>query len=441
MTQNDMERKTPAGLPVRLLLAATSLAILAGFAETAPACDTPVYRFAMYKKEWEPWPYGVLYLHIGDEAEQDAEVNRLLKKQVEKTGKKTNIEFISIDPEKEAEEFKQMPPSIRDAWNGRKDKSQPLHVVVNNPMAMVLFAGRLQPSDVQPLIDSPARQKMAQLLASGKIIFLLLEGKNADENAKAEATVLEVAKAVREGEIEGLEPQPKGDRASDLVPLTSEDDSSTDPQAKVEVVLMKVTRSDPKEQWLVRMLMNADDYRDGEEEKPMVFGIYGRARALPPYIGGGINKRNLIYESGLKFLTGPCTCEIKGQNPGTDLLTTTDWEKAAIQMARLFGDEEGNEGLLDIFDLVPSIISDSPENDPVIVVSKDPVPPEADPTESTVRQSSDDPAPSTKQAAAAPAVTSEFGSEIALYVGIGVGGVVLLLLLGTLPFLRKNCGT
>ena len=46
---------------------------------TARACDTPVYRYAMYN--WAPSPYRVYYFCQGEPDKKDAEVNRLLAEQ------------------------------------------------------------------------------------------------------------------------------------------------------------------------------------------------------------------------------------------------------------------------------------------------------------------------------------------------------------------------
>jgi hypothetical protein len=52
--------------------------------------------------------------------------------------------------------------------------------------------------------------------------------------------------------------------------------------------------------------------------------VFGLGRALLPLIGAGITQKN-IYDAA-SFLAGPCSCEVKEQNPGFDLLLNADWD-------------------------------------------------------------------------------------------------------------------
>src|SRR5207249_2313709 len=45
---------------------------------------------------------------------------------------------------------------------------------------------------------------------------------------------------------------------------------------------------------------------------------------LLPLIGKGITAENIGGDA--RFLIGPCTCKVKEQNPGVDLLMVADWE-------------------------------------------------------------------------------------------------------------------
>jgi hypothetical protein len=55
----------------------------------------------------------------------------------------------------------------------------------------------------------------------------------------------------------------------------------------------------------------------------MVFPVFGRGRALFPLVGAGITPKNI--RDAAEFLAGPCSCEVKEQNPGFDLLLKADW--------------------------------------------------------------------------------------------------------------------
>jgi hypothetical protein len=63
----------------------------------------------------------------------------------------------------------------------------------------------------------------------------------------------------------------------------------------------------------------------------VLFAIYGRGRAMPPGIGKEVTDESLT--GLLCFLAGQCSCTIKDQNPGLDLLMRWDWEVAAEKFA------------------------------------------------------------------------------------------------------------
>src|SRR5690606_30723445 len=84
---------------------------------------------------------------------------------------------------------------------------------------------------------------------------------------------------------------------------------------------------DAAEEVLLQMLLRCEPDllpREGEEIRPMVFPIFGRARALYALVGGGIHP--VPIERAAQFLTGPCSCQVKAENPGVDLLLAARWD-------------------------------------------------------------------------------------------------------------------
>ena len=57
----------------------------------------------------------------------------------------------------------------------------------------------------------------------------------------------------------------------------------------------------------------------------MVFPVFGQARVLYALVGKGI--RHETIDRAASFLIGSCSCQVKEQNPGADLLMTVDWKK------------------------------------------------------------------------------------------------------------------
>ena len=54
--------------------------------------------------------------------------------------------------------------------------------------------------------------------------------------------------------------------------------------------------------------------------------VFGQGRVLGAWTGETMDVEGIEEESF--FLTGACSCEVKAQNPGWDLLLDVDWEKA-----------------------------------------------------------------------------------------------------------------
>jgi hypothetical protein len=133
------------------------------------------------------------------------------------------------------------------------------------------------------------------------------------------------------------------------------------------------------------------DLKDEEfVDKPMMFMVFGRGRALPPCIGKGVNRDNLL--DCVDFVTGACSCTVKDQNPGMDLLFATNWFQAADRMAAKFGAEEGNEHQLSTEDFFPDLMIPAAGPAPTAVAEAD-----AAPAESSAQTEADPPVPSTDE--------------------------------------------
>jgi len=93
---------------------------------------------------------------------------------------------------------------------------------------------------------------------------------------------------------------------------------------KISFSAIRVSRSDPAEEMLVRMLMRSEpDLETEHAGKPMVFAVFGRGRVLHALVGEGITAENIMRDC--RFLVGPCSCQVKDLNPGTDLLISAAW--------------------------------------------------------------------------------------------------------------------
>jgi hypothetical protein len=163
------------------------------------------------------------------------------------------------------------------------------------------------------MTDSPMRREIAKRILEGETaVWILLESGDAAADGAAAATLAR--------ELPPLEKSLKlPEHADGDPPLLS------DLPLRVSFSTLKLRRDDPAERFLVDMLLQSEPDLV-TPAKPTVFPVFGRGRALWALVGAGINK-DQIEKTGA-FLVGACSCIVKEENPGVDLLVTMDWEGA-----------------------------------------------------------------------------------------------------------------
>ncbi len=253
---------------VTFIIFASTLS-LTGVCSPCGACDTPVCRYAL--EHWTPDAYQVTVLHHGP---LDAESKTLI------TGLETrslsNLVVQAVEDDHVAD--------------GPR-------LVVRFPAAShvhgTAWEGRLTAKAVASLIDSPRRRDIAdRLLGGDEMVWVLLLTGRMEADAAAERIEQELKRPVEEG-------QP---------PFRSS--------------LVRVSRDDPAEKLLTETLLSTEPDLRGRDE-PMAFPVFGRGRVLYALVGAGINAETVRH--ALAFLTGGCSCTVKRENPGVDLLLTADW--------------------------------------------------------------------------------------------------------------------
>lgn len=337
--------------PTWLLTLALAAAAVAAF-----ACDTPVYRYAMYR--WQPAPYEVYCFSRGELSAEAKELEAKAQRLASAVKLGTNVSFVTVDLEKDPE-LKTVPPEIAALFKQAEAKDRETFLVIS-PLGRQVFRGSLNAATFEEMIDSPARRKIGEQLARGHAsVFLLLANSDKEAGEKAEGLLAEIAADVRSGKLELYvapeNSEAKGDRPEEAaepgerlpVPRAGgkkkSDDAAkpaaaSDAKPAAEISVIVVRRDDPKEAWLVRQLLAVEPDLPGRDQ-PMIFPCFGRARVMPPLIGKGISRKNL--EEALHYVTGACVCTVRDQNPGIDLLTRFDWGTAAEKMAARHSSEEG----------------------------------------------------------------------------------------------------
>lgn len=158
--------------------------------------------------------------------------------------------------------------------------------------------------ELKNLTTSPLREKIAKELMSGKLCVMLYLKTGVKE--KDDIGIEIVKKTI------ALSP------FSNIIPL------------------VELDRNDVGEKHFASMLLNVEsDLKDIQE--PMIFGVFGRFKVLEPLLGRGISEENINLL--IDFLTADCSCLIKDDLPGMDILCTNNWESPETALVNAIMDE------------------------------------------------------------------------------------------------------
>jgi hypothetical protein len=302
----------PTPLASRAALPALAVLLLLT-AAPARACNVPVFRYALEK--WQADAFEVIVFHSGPLSPAHKTLADALDRHANADPGFVNFDFTLVDLARKPD------PDLLKVFESQRTRDLPLLVVRYPEVAdlSATWSAPLTADSVRQLLDSPARRELVRRLVSGdSAVWVLLEGGDRAKDAAAE-------KLLR-SELQKLQKTLK------LPRLTADPEdaiSSKGPELKLAFSLLRVSRDDPAEKMLVWLLQHIEpDLLDAKYRgEPMAFAVFGRGRALPPLVGRGITPRNIAKEA--EFLTGPCTCKVKEQNPGVDLLIVADWTEPA----------------------------------------------------------------------------------------------------------------
>jgi hypothetical protein len=296
-------------------------------AAVAEACQVPVFRYAL--ERWQPDHYQLVIVHDGNlTSEEQADVTYLEENLVGPNGPMINLRFEALDLAKEKKQFARWKKLHSD-----QNASVSIHLFFpfeafeqdTNP----IWNGNFTRNNINQILDSPARRELVKrILAGDSAVWFFLETGNQKEDDKLFKTLEKYAK-IAEKEIsvpEGVIQQSALDDPSLLLgPGDEENILESSVPLKIAFSILRLSRKDPQEAILRSMLLHLeDDLLDKEmENKPMLFPAFGKGRVLPPLIGAGISEENALADCG--YLCGACSCQVKNQNPGMDILVKADW--------------------------------------------------------------------------------------------------------------------
>ncbi|MEX0793143.1 MAG: hypothetical protein WD045_08405 [Pirellulaceae bacterium] len=286
----------------------TLLGLLAGI-NLAIACTVPVYRFAL--ERWPADPYEVYVYYEGELTSEQRSLLEPLAKADRSEGTGGNVRLHLVDVQ-----GPELNGPVKEVWE-RQESPQSPWVVARSPRTApnvaTVFSGPLTEQRVDTLLNSPARQTIAErILAGQSTVWVLLESGDQEKDQQALETLTSRLEQLTE-ELQIPEQSP------DVIATANPDA----PQLRVDFSIVQVARDDPREEAFVKMLMETEADLKEFEGEPLAFPVCGRGRTIYGLVGAGINDGTI--QEACEFLIGPCSCQVKEQNPGVDLLMNIQW--------------------------------------------------------------------------------------------------------------------
>lgn len=295
---------------------AAALAVILSTALTV-ACNIPVFRYAL--ERWTPDSSEIILFTDGPpDGAAAAFLNNLQKLSVTQQGL-ANTTVIPADIRQLTD------PNLQGLWQQLHSgaQAQTPWVVVRSQHGrgkiVNHWSSSLQDATKTSLADSPLRQELAKRLQNGDAVvwLVLTPPKQTTADNPALTNCLQLLKTQCQQLPTQLElPDGVGLPGSELyseVPLL------------LQFSVLQLAAENPAEQYLVRQLAGFQQQAFDSGE-PLVIPVFGRGRALEVIPASKLSAE-LVHDL-TQFLCGACSCQVKEQNPGFDLLISADWNTA-----------------------------------------------------------------------------------------------------------------
>jgi hypothetical protein len=276
------------------------------------ACQVPVFRFAL--ERWPADKYEIVVLHQGPLDAADQKRIEALRQSDHAAPVPANfgVEVADVDTTADAE--------LRRLWQERADVKRPLVVTLYPRNAQevpdrIADVSPLTDKTVENVVDSPTRQEIIKRLVDGdSAVWIFVPCGDDAQDAVALKTLKEQVLR-NEKELE-LPPQ-------DEIEADEFFSEETNIELRLSFSIVTLDRNDPRERFMLQMLMESEPDLLSLDQ-PMAFPVLGRGRVLYALVGKGIYEDTIAMASS--FIVGPCSCQVKDQNPGFDLLLAVDWD-------------------------------------------------------------------------------------------------------------------
>ena len=271
-----------------------------------PACNIPVFRYAL--ERWHPDPIEIVCFPPHPDARSSKQLLRELgDKPGDEMTANVKVEFVNKStPGSYADLWKQVTTEVAAESDYLVLRTSMSERTVNN------WHGNVEKAKQASLLDSPKRQELRKRLLRGDaVVWLLLRSQDAAKN-KSVQTMLQaefrnLGKTLQLPDGIGL---PGSELYAD-VPLV------------LDFSVLEIDPQDSNETYLVELLKGFHP-KSFEEGDPILAPVFGRGRVLEVLPADKLDAK-LVGEL-TTFLSGACSCKVKGLNPGFDLLMSANWD-------------------------------------------------------------------------------------------------------------------
>jgi hypothetical protein len=290
------------------------------------ACQVPVFRYAL--ERWSADKYELAVFSNG----QLTEAQKLL---IDEVGEDVNLELAVIDIGKmtESDHARYGDVNVKEGTIVGH-LYYPWSVGKGNPSLNTedpLWKGNLTKESLSRILNSPVRKAILEKIISGEsAVWVLIETGNEVKDKEAETKLWkylnEVSKLI---EIpDGVVGPGELDRVA-TGEVDVEDVLRSTIPLKISFDVIRINRDDPEEKIFLKMLTSfVPQLLEQSPDDPLIFPVFGRGRTLEG-LPSSIMSQRLMMEA-CSYLCGACSCEVKRENPGIDLVMNTDWKKFLV---------------------------------------------------------------------------------------------------------------
>jgi len=281
----------------------------------ATACQVPVFRYAL--ERWESDNY---QLFVVTPKALDSQQTQWLV-EFQKQSQHANITLNILDTSKltDAQLWK-LPPINTSVQSAQLVLFPPRSQPNKSPVTTLPFT----PKNLTSIIDSPTRQQVIKNIIEGSSCVWLVIHQGEPEKAKQLQQQLDTHLRKVEKNIQipdgiiGTEERHKITDSTDL-----EDVLRSSIPLKIAFSSILIDRNDPAEKTFIDTLLTHSPESITKNGESLIIPIFGRGRILPPMPASRLSYQAIF--NGCQYLCGACSCQVKEQNPGFDLLINENW--------------------------------------------------------------------------------------------------------------------